>query len=52
MKTKKFLVFTTVGTALSTSYLWVPVVKEKIEDHKMSKRKKEESMLGLLLFIF
>lgn len=28
------LVFTTVGTALSTSYLWVPVVKEKIEDHK------------------
>lgn len=37
------LVFTTVGTALSTSYLWIPVVKEKIEDHKMSKRKEEES---------
>ena len=37
------LVFTTVGMVLSTSYLWVPVLKEKIEDHKMSKCQEEES---------
>ena len=37
------LVVSAIGSAISTAPIWVPVVKEKIEDRKLSNYQKEES---------
>lgn len=37
------LVLTAVSSVFTTAPIWVPVVKDKIEIHKLSKRKEEES---------